>query len=60
MKSLFWMLLVLSIFSYFLYPLVLKCINVAITKIRFNTQAATTEALPFITLIVTAYNEEKE
>ncbi|WP_334013449.1 glycosyltransferase family 2 protein [Alteromonas sp. S167] len=58
MKSLFWILLVLSIFSYFLYPLILRCILVAKTKSICPPQTTRMENLPFITLIVTAYNEE--
>ena len=59
MTILFWTLLLLSIFSYFLYPLVLT------TLVRINEGGhykrvdGEESDLPPVTLIVTAHNEEK-
>lgn len=51
---LFWLFLLLSIYSYFLYPLVLA-VRVSLAA---RNQTATPVALPSLSLIVTAYNEQ--
>jgi cellulose synthase/poly-beta-1,6-N-acetylglucosamine synthase-like glycosyltransferase len=55
-KLLFWLLLLLALYSYFIYPLLLSLL----LKLRGNrsVQAAAGADLPSLSLIVTAYNEE--
>jgi len=52
--TLFWILLLLSLYSYFIYPCILLALNT--TRARGLTRAANTP-LPTMSLIVTAYNE---
>ncbi len=53
--TLFWILLIGAIYSYFIYPLVLA----VLIQLRPRPNAAVTDtALPSLSLIVTAYNEE--
>ncbi|WP_100643199.1 glycosyltransferase family 2 protein [Alteromonas facilis] len=59
MESLFWIFLVLSIFSYFIYPMVLKLAAVVKSHPSHSDSIGTSKELPPLTLIVTAYNEEK-
>ncbi|HET8710884.1 MAG TPA: glycosyltransferase family 2 protein [Spongiibacteraceae bacterium] len=51
---LFWLLLILAIYSYFIYPLVLA----VLIQMRPRAGQAAPAALPSLSLIVTAYNEE--
>lgn len=51
----FWLLFLLSIYSYFLYPLVLA---VRVSLQSRNAAATFTSELPRLSLIVTAYNEQ--
>ncbi|MBD3586623.1 glycosyltransferase family 2 protein [Salinimonas sp. HHU 13199] len=59
MTFLFWILLLLSVFSYFIYPFTLLLLN------KFKADEAAINppdepaSYPDVTLIVTAYNEEK-
>ena len=59
MQLLFWILLILSIFSYFLYPLTLRMLSVLHSAPEQQFGYANEDELPPLTLIVTAYNEEK-
>jgi glycosyltransferase involved in cell wall biosynthesis len=54
---LFWILGIAAVYSYFLYPLVLKV--VAMVRGIQTVQPVESSAPVFMTLIVTAYNEEK-
>lgn len=54
---LFWILGIAAVYSYFLYPLVLKI--VAMVRGIQTVQPVESAAPVFMTLIVTAYNEEK-
>src|ERR1022692_2880668 len=51
---LFWILLLLSVYSYFLYPLILA-VRISLAPRR---AAPTAHDLPHLSLIVTAYNEQ--
>lgn len=52
--ALFWLLLILAVYSYFLYPLVLALLIKARSRVS-RSEAA--DSLPSMSLIVTAYNE---
>lgn len=56
LKTIFWICALAALYSYFLYPLLLW----ALARRQSPTPAATPaeEALPFLSLIITAYNEE--
>ncbi|MCW8107252.1 glycosyltransferase family 2 protein [Alteromonas ponticola] len=58
MTFLFWLLLLLSIFSYFIYPLVLTLLVKFRSLPSHYRQEFSEEELPNVTVIVTAYNEE--
>ena len=51
--TLFWILLILSLYSYFIYPLILLILS-SITKPKTTSLETTT---PSLTLIITAHNE---
>lgn len=51
---LFWLLLILSLYSYFIYPLML---SVLLGRRRRSVAVSAMSSLPTMTLIVTAYNE---
>ncbi len=55
-KFLFWLFLLLALYSYFIYPLLLSLL----LKLRSTrvVQPGTGDSLPSLSLIVTAYNEE--
>jgi cellulose synthase/poly-beta-1,6-N-acetylglucosamine synthase-like glycosyltransferase len=55
LKCLFWLSAFLAVFSYFIYPLVLKLNSLSGAK-RVKPDASS--PLPAISLIITAYNEE--
>ena len=57
LTSLFWLAGIAAVYSYFLYPLVLKI--VAMTRGIQTVQPMQSATPIFMTLIVTAYNEEK-
>ncbi|WP_211162674.1 glycosyltransferase family 2 protein [Alteromonas ponticola] len=59
MTFLFWLLLLLSVFSYFIYPLVLTLLVKFRSLPSHYRQEFTEDELPNVTVIVTAYNEEK-
>lgn len=59
MQLLFWILLILSIYSYFLYPLTLRLLSVLRSAPEQQFGYTNEDELPPLTLIVTAYNEEK-
>lgn len=54
-ELLFWLLLLLSIYSYFLYPFVLA---IRISLLSRDKAAISAGELPSLSLIVTAYNEQ--
>ena len=59
MESLFWILLLLSVFSYFVYPFILSAVAKLKGKRNQISEFSSEEDMPHLTLIVTAYNEEK-
>jgi len=58
MQLLFWLLLFGAVYSYFVYPILLWVLSRLQTRSRAGADAAAAE-WPSLTLIVTAYNEEK-
>src|SRR6185436_1433285 len=58
MQLLFWLLLFGAVYSYFVYPILLWVLSRLQTRSRAGADAAAAE-WPSMTLIVTAYNEEK-
>lgn len=59
LASLFWLLLILSIYSYFLYPLCLKLLTTFSSQSKVGTSHNYGEANQlFFSLIITAYNEK--
>ena len=59
MTFLFWILLLLSVFSYFIYPFTLLLLNKFKGSSIKTAAAGDEQEFPHVTLIVTAYNEEK-
>ncbi|MCW8091274.1 glycosyltransferase family 2 protein [Alteromonas sp. ASW11-130] len=59
MTFLFWLLLLLSVFSYFIYPLALTLLVKFRSLPSHYRQEFSEEELPQVTIIVTAFNEEK-
>jgi len=59
LASLFWLLLILSMYSYFLYPLCLKLLTTFSSQSKAGTSHNYDEANQlFFSLIITAYNEK--
>ncbi|QJR81968.1 glycosyltransferase family 2 protein [Alteromonas pelagimontana] len=58
MIFLFWLLLILSVFSYFIYPVILTLLNKFSASPRRYDADDAEKQWPDVTLIVTAYNEE--
>lgn len=59
MTFLFWLFLLLSVFSYFIYPFTLLLLNKFKARNRSYGTVEDAQEYPDVTLIVTAYNEEK-
>ena len=59
LTALFWFLLVCTAYSYFLYPIVLWFLGRGVSVVVGDGAEAQTTGLPKLSLIVTAYNEEK-
>lgn len=55
LACLFWVLLILSLYSYFLYPLCLKLLNLLKPS---HTTKSTDSSIPSLSLIITAHNEK--
>lgn len=56
MKVLFYILAVFCIYSYFLYPLILKLIP---PQRKVGAQTVDDDSLPYLSLIITVHNEER-
>lgn len=59
MEGLFWFLVIISLYSYFIYPISLKALSAFRDEKAQKSVVEDVENLPDLTLIVTAYNEEK-
>ena len=59
LMALFWFLLVCTAYSYFLYPIVLWFLGRGVSVVPVDGAEAQAAVLPKLSLIVTAYNEEK-
>ncbi len=60
MQLLFWVLVIVSVFSYFVYPFSLSALSALRQRENEDTSpSSSSDELPHLTLIVTAYNEEK-